>query len=417
VGDVVLRGDRGLVAVSAVGVVAAAMGGVFDAPLFGVAIVLAVAAAAFAWQARRLERLTIEPMGVRVGEAFTRWSAIAIEGTPHAIRMRVDGVGIFLARPNVRNWDEVYGALRQRCAPELWRVQERARRAPHAGFVIENAAVHPARATYREPAREEHAFPSWWPAEPRSVLRVAALGGLLLVAASLLLPHTAVRPSVRTERTFVPDAALAQPPVSLLVGRGIASAGVLVSMVAVLGAMGAWIGGRPGRRARDWLGAGAIAERRGARSADGSRRARLEPVHAHAIGPHGLVLEELDARGLVARSHGILAAAPAGLAVRSRWVASLARDIDSARHEMEQRSGDGTTRSLPCGPARVLVLDVRDDGVMLVRFTATRFFAGATRHASRLEAEAQIADEYGVRDLDFRECPVDGGALAFFAHA
>jgi hypothetical protein len=52
-----------------------------------------------------------------------------------------------------------------------------------------------------------------------------------------------------------------------------------------------------------------------------------------------------------------------------------------------------------------------------VRFTATRFFAGATRHASRLEAEAQIADEYGVRDLDFRECPVDGGALAFFAHA
>jgi hypothetical protein len=156
-------------------------------------------------------------------------------------------------------------------------------------------------------------------------------------------------------------------------------------------------------------------------SADGRRRVVLERGHDDAIAPIGLRLEDVDERGVVTRTRTIGHAGIDGVAdpPRTRLVVVVAPGTAGSRHgaALLLRGRYGRSTEAACEPARVLVLDVRADGVTLLRFDAEREFAGASWHASRFEAEQQIADEYGARDLPFREAPLDGRALSFLDYA
>lgn len=375
-----------------------------------------------------LTRLSIEPAGVRLGDAIEPWSSVSVDGSIRGLRLEIAGVGVRLLPNQIKNWVEVVQALRQRAVPDRWRVRER-RRAPTV--LWRRRAAHASgttcstTSTYRSPAVDptESPLPGWWTETRRKIRGLALLGTIALAVGAPLFAHYRARhrPAVRQCREFVPDDALEPASVVDLAGFVVGIVTTVMGLSGLVLAAGCWLRHRDELHARAWVGPDSVGDGRGGvRSRDGRRRAYIERDDPFAIGSSGISMEELDARGRVQRTRFGWAASedvpPSEL--RSRLVASLPRAVDSGRHAgVVSRGLFSEPTEFMLGAARVLVLDVRADGVRLIRFSDGRQHVGTTLHATRFEAEEQIADEYGVRDLPFRDAPLDGGAISFFAYA
>lgn len=405
-----------------VGVCGASLGGPIAAVILMASAMGAGALTVRQW--RRLARLStvaIEPTGVRVADALVPWSDVAIEGAPTRTGLSSPSITIVVAdqrltlRPaDLRNWAIAVSALRQRADPLRWRVQEVARGLGPIAAPTADAPVD----TYRSSAgAATTALPAWLALRPRETLRWLGAGVLTIaIVSSLGLAGVirAPRPPARA-RTFVPDGEPIVSPVGTLVGAACA----IAAAVALAGA--AQSASRDGRtrRLHTWLGPGVDADRAGnAVSADRMRRIRADARHVDSSGHGWVVLEELDASGCVRRT-GIVRHRVGRVRVPRVLVRRVARLPSGAPPTRRHGAiaGDDLEVRIALDDAHVLVLDERDDGVLLTRFDDARNEAGSTWHASSADAERQIEDEYGARELPWREAPLDGGEIAFFAYA
>lgn len=277
--------------------------------------------------------------------------------------------------------------------------------------------------TYRDRAGAAAApLPAWWTHGRRVLRRRVVLGALALLVGGVVVelrgPRADVPPADGVRRLVGEEAAGgldAERALECLLGLALLGLGGVTLGV---GFFDAWAR-LDERRVREALGVGARGDGNGnALSADGRRRGRIEPRASRAAAPPGAYVDELDELGRVLRSlHGFPAlGCPPFPEVRERLAARLPRPSGSGRHaRLVPDPVTGRLVEQVLGDASFLALDVRDDGVLLVRFSESSEPVGATWHASRAEADEQIADEYGVRELWFRDAPLDGEPSVFLA--
>lgn len=365
-----------------------------------VAIGLVVLAGLVWRRERRLSRIVVEPGGLRFGDRVVPWAELTATGRSGNVEVGAnDGPRFRVRHDRVANHHDVAGAIRARIVPARWQVAER--EVPRRGWT---------RTAARRVSEEREPTYRVGPAlvrPPEWLRRPITVWPTVVPAALLILLLLAARSTLQGAWPLVP--------------RLTAFGALALIAILVVATPLRWRASRVARTVHRWLGTDARGDGRAhAISADGRRRVRVEALDAHSLVGAHMALEELDLRGGVTRARvtGLAFRATATPSIRHRWVASLSEAIDSGRCATIVHGPDGSiddARALAA--AKVLVLDERDDGVLLTRFTDTREWAGSTWHATRSEAERQIEDEYGARDLTWREAPLDGGAISFFAYA
>lgn len=97
--------------------------------------------------------------------------------------------------------------------------------------------------------------------------------------------------------------------------------------------------------------------------------------------------------------------------MNKRWGTLLARSEEQpkVKHHIglppEVAGARDTRHELPA--ARVLLIEEKDDGIFLTRFSIDGIYAGDTWHTTLDEAKGQAVFEYGPLLSDWRELPSD----------